>query len=63
MSVTSTRLATQILVGMQDAIDKKDMKLFREYLNDMRVGNVIIGNKKFEEKYHALCFKALNLFL
>lgn len=63
MNSSSTRIATQILIGMQDALDKKDMKMFREYLNDMRLHNCIVGNAEFEKKYNELCIKALNLFL
>ncbi len=63
MKVREAQIATQIMLGMQEAIDSNDKEMFVEYLNDGRANNCIIGNPEFQKKYCELCVKALHMFL
>ncbi len=63
MNNNSYRIATEIMLKMDEAIEKKDRETFRICLEDSRMNNCIVGNNILTEKYCQLCIKALNVFI
>ena len=63
MNNNSYRIATEIMLKMDEAIERKDRETFRKCLEDGRMNNCIIGNNMLTERYCKLCLKALDTFI
>lgn len=63
MSDTAYKIATEIMLKMVDAIEKKDRGAFRECLEDGRIHNCIVGYPGLKNRYCSLCMRALDVFI